>query len=109
MNTYFEQNHSFDSNKRIIEAYFGEAVKPAGAWSRRLETLLGLLAALLHILSSATLRRICKTAGVALSLVGMVGVIGAMERGSLGLGAGLVLGALLVGIEFLCLCPKKKN
>ena len=112
MNTYFENNRDFNSNSRIFEAYFTEAVKPAGAFQKSLDSLLCFLSALLRILTGATVRRIAKVSVVALSLVGFIGVIGAIERGSLGIGIGLLLGAMLLGIEYLCLHGKpseKKN
>ncbi len=109
MNTYFENRSSITSNKRIIEAYFEESVKPAGALSKKLDALLSLLAALLQVLTSTTACRLLKTIGVALSLVGFIGVIGAMECGKLGLGAGFLIGALLLGVEYLCLRTKRQR
>lgn len=106
MNTYFEKNENFSSNSRIFEAYFTEAVKPAGTFQKCLDSMLYLLSALLRILTGATVRRIAKVSAVALSLVGFIGVIGAIERGSLGIGMGLLLGAILLGIEYLCLRGK---
>ena len=103
MNTYFNNDRDFNSNKRIFEAYFTETVKPAGALEKGLDSLLCLLSALLRILTSATVRRIARVSAVALSLVGFIGVIGAIEHGTLGIGVGLLLSAILLGIEYLCL------
>ena len=103
MNAYFENNGSFNSNKRIIEACFTEAAKPVGLTRRIGELLLSMPIAFFSAITSAKTKSFLKLFSVAASLCGFVGVIGAMERGTLGLGAGLLIGMLLVAIEFLCL------
>ena len=103
MNAYFENNGSFDSNSRIIEAYFSETVKPVSRARRMGESLISLLSALITCLTSAKTRSIAKAVSVALSLVGFVGIIGAMEHGTLSIGMGLLIGVGLLGIEYLCL------
>lgn len=107
MNTYFERNGKFDSNNRMIDAYFGEAVKVANPVAKAIDSILSLLFRLWQILCSATARRVIKASTVALSLVGLVGIIGAIESGSLALGMGLILGLGLIGIEYLCLRPRR--
>ena len=107
MNAYYNKNEAFDSNKRIIEAYFGESVRVQNRVQKLLEQVLYLLSALLQLLSSASVRRVAKVTSVAVLLVGFVGVIGAMESGALGLGAGLLIGAALVCLEILCLRPHR--
>ena len=103
MNAYFENNNGYNSNSRIIEAYFGETLSQQRMHRRGAELLLSMLAALLSALTSAKARSILKALSVAVCLVGFVGIIGAMEQGTLGLGAGFLIGMLLVGIEYLCL------
>lgn len=107
MNTYFEHNNDFNSNKRIMEAYFGEAISRPRPFARALEALLSLLFRLWQILTCPVGRRIIKASSVAVSLVGLVGIVGAIEQGTLGLGIGLLLGAILVAIEYLCLRPRR--
>ena len=107
MNAYYNKNEDFSSNKRIIEAYFGESVKRVGATERCLERLLCMLAALLRALTSTTARRITKATAVAITLVAFIGVIGAMETGAMSLGLGILVGAILLGIEYLCLRPQR--
>ncbi len=103
MNTCFDKNSEFDSNKRIIEAYFGEDAIPSSPWRKYAEQLLFLLSALLRVLTCTKARRICKAVSLALCLVGFIGIIGAMERGVIGLGLGLLIGIAIIGIEALCL------
>ncbi len=103
MNTYFDKNESFNSNNRIFEAYYQEVRKPAGKLQRALDALLSSLCALSKAENKAKVIRVARLLGMAVSLVGFVGVIGAMESGMLGLGSGLLIGALLVGAEYLCL------
>lgn len=109
MNAYFDKNECFDSNKGIIEAYFGESVKSTGAWDRMLELVSHWVAILLSVLTSDLCRRITKALSVAVCLVCFVGIIGAMERGTLGLGSGVCIGLLLLCIEVLCLRPRYRK
>ena len=106
MNAYYDKNGQGCSNKGIVEAYFGESVKTVSGWERALERILSVLALIVSFLCSDLCRRIAKATSVAVCLVGFVGVIGAMERGTLGLGLGLLIGAILLGIEVLCLRPR---
>lgn len=107
MNTYFERNEQFDSNNRIIEAYFGEAVKVVNPIARAIDSVLSLLFCLWQTLTSATARRVAKASSVVLSLIGLACIIGAIESGALALGMGLILGLGLVAIEYLCLRPRR--
>ena len=107
MNAYFEKNETIDSNKRIIEAYFGESVKTVGAGQKLLNSILSWLSVLLRVLSCTAARRIAKATAVAVTLVAFIGVIGAMETGALSLGLGLAIGTILLGVEYLCLRPQR--
>ena len=107
MNAYFDKNEAFVSNKRIMEAYFGEAVKTAGVGQKLLDGILSKLLLVLRILTCTAARRIAKATAVAVTLVSFIGVIGAMEAGSLSLGLGLAIGAILLAIEYLCLRPQR--
>ena len=107
MNAYYNKNEEFNSNKRIIEAYFGESAKTTFAGQKVIDALLACLSALVCALCSATARRVIKATVFSVTLVGFVGVIGAMEHGSIGLGAGLALGIVLLCVELLCLRPHR--
>lgn len=96
MNASYEKNGRFDSNSRIFEGYCTECAPRESALSNTLSSLREKAASL-------PLLRTLRALGTALSLVGFVGVIGAMEKGSLGLLSGLAIGALLIGVEYLCL------
>ena len=109
MNTTFEKNSSFNSNNRIFEGYFEESAKSVGRLHRGLDSFLYIIASILTTLTSAKAIALFKVIGVACSLVGFVGIIGAVERGTLGMGAGFLLGALLIGVEYLCLRPKRRR
>ena len=106
MNAYFDHNERIDTNKRIIEAYFSDVTTAPGFFTRAADAVLAFLFAMWKALTSDVARRIAKALGVAVSLVGLVGVVGAIERGTLGLGAGLMIGLAIVGIEYLCLRPR---
>ena len=103
MNAYYQQNNRIHSNNDIFEAYFMEGAVRTGAFKKMLDQLLSVLATVLTFLASAPVVRFFRIGGTALSLVGLVGVIGAMECGTLGIGAGLLIGLALIGVEILCL------
>ena len=107
MNASFEKNRNFNSNNRIFEAYFVETAQPAGAWNRMADALSACVASARSFWKYSAVSRILRAVGVSASLVGFVGIIGAMERGSIGLGAGFLMGLLLVGVEYLCLRKSK--
>lgn len=107
MNAYFENSRSFNSNSRTFDAYFVENAKPLGGWRKVTDALSSVAASAYSIWKYSALCRILRAVGVAASLVGFVGIIGAMERGTIGLGAGLLMGLLLVGAEYLCLRKSK--
>ena len=109
MNSCFEKNPRFNSNKRIIEAYLYQTEQVATGVQKRRENLLAILSAILSVLSCRAAVRVYRVLGMTLSLVFMVGIIGAMESGNLGLFAGLLLGALAVGVEYLCLRPRRQR
>ncbi len=109
MNAYYDKNEQVCSNKGIMEAYFGEAVKTVSPWDKMIGGILSVLSLIIGILSGDVCRRIAKAFSVAVCLIGFVGVIGAMERGTLGLGLGLCIGMLLLVIEFLCLRPHHRK
>ena len=107
MNASFEKNSTFNSNSRIFDAYFVETAQTASMGRRAVDTLSACVASARSIWKYSAISRILRAVGVAASLVGFVGIIGAMERGTLGLGAGLVMGLLLMGMEYLCLRKSK--
>ena len=65
--------------------------------------MLAALSLILAFLTCERTRAIARALGFGLSLVGFIGIIGAMETGAIRLGFGLVLGAALLGVEVLCL------
>ena len=99
MNKYFDKNDMFNSNNRIYEGYFTESKKVSSACNR----LMSILLLVLQFLSKESFLQKAKVALVALSLIGFIGIIGAMEAGSLGMGTGLLIGTVLIAVEYLCL------
>lgn len=100
MNRCYDENQFLNSNNRIFDGYFTEVAKRESAWKRSARTV---LEGLKKAVSSARVRRTAKAVSFTGCLVGFVGIIGAMEAGSLALGAGLLLGACLLAVEYLCL------
>lgn len=101
MNRTYDEKVPFFSDNGI---YTGSAsIKRAG--KKRVQRT-SLLLPLIGFLTGAKARAAWKVGTVAICLVGMVGIIGAMETGVLPLPLGLLFGLLLVGAEFLCLRRK---
>ena len=106
MNAYFNKESDFISNKRIIGAYFGEDVVVQSNLSKAIDTIVALLLTITAFFSRTVVRRVLKASALSLCLVLSLGIVGAMEHGTLSLGWGILLGAFLVGIEALCLIPR---
>lgn len=109
MNAYYNKNEQFISNNRTYTEYFTESAKSVSKWLTLPEILLSILFSLLRFLSGARVRNIVRVCAVAVSLVGFIGVLGAVERGTLSLLGGVLLGGILLGIEYLALRPSKKT
>ena len=109
MNNCMNHSNDFYSNKRIIEAYYGESVKVESVTQKIVDAILFLFSFLWKILSSATVRYIAKLVTMAGCLVGFVGIIGAMERGTLGLLAGILIALPLLVVEYFCLSPRNQR
>lgn len=111
MNRYYMNDEQFNSNKRIFEAYFTEVKTEPSCAQKALESLLYILSGILCALTSENAKRILKVTAIAACLFGFVGIIGAMERGTLSMLGGLSIASLLLGIEYLSLksLSKKKN
>lgn len=108
MNASYEKNAEFHSNNDIFEQYFQNQKAVANPWLAVLDRVLAVLATLVLSLSRARERGRLRVCGVAVSLVGLVGLVGAMESGTVSLWLGLLLSAPLVAVELLCLRPHKK-
>ena len=109
MNAYFDKNRNFNSNNRTYNSYFETQAKPAIRLRTVLEALLTGLLALLSILCGARARVLIRVTAVAIAFVGFIGVIGAVEHGSLTMLGGVLIGSLLIGLEYLALRGSKKQ
>ena len=103
MNAYFDKNQVANSNSRIFNAYYGTQAKSTSGLIDRARKLQKALRAMAN---SRTLR-IAKAVTFSVVLVAFLGIVGAMDRGTLGMGAGLALCTFLLGVEALCLCPHR--
>ena len=108
MNRSYTENDQFISNSGIYAQLYGEAEFDKKSIRSKLNVLLFKLYSLIEILVGATALRLYKVAGAALSLIGIIGIAGAIETGRLSIVAGLFLCALLLGVEYVCLRPAKK-
>ena len=103
MNKYFDQNDIFNSNSRIHEGFFTEEKREESKLEKACKKLLSIPAFLAKIAADQKVRGIVKAGFTAFSLIALVGIAGAIEAGTLGLGSGLLCAALLLGMELLCL------
>ena len=102
MNAYYNDFQNKISDSRIIEGYF-EELEPVKTIGQRMAD------AVKAIFSSALVRRFARPLSLTLSLVGVAGIIGAIERGRMGVFAGLLLGLLVIALEGLALRGLKKE
>lgn len=109
MNAYYENFQNKISNSRIIEGTFEELIPERTIGQKLSDAAARVGAKTKAILSSAFVRRFAKPASLALSLVGVAGIIGAIERGRIGVFAGLLAGLLLIALEGLALRGVKKE
>lgn len=103
MNRYFDKENAFDSNSRIFNAYYINSEKAKSSTSSPLSAACAKLADVRVSKLYKRIMRIAKPVAFSLALVGIVGVAGAIEAGTLGLGTGIAVSLALLGIEFLCL------
>jgi hypothetical protein len=112
MNRCFNEKDNFYSNiRRNAPSASLEIVEQSRAKKESdgfLGSVLRILALLRTRVSARVLTRI-KACVVVTSLLLFVGIIGAMERGTLPFGAGMLLGALVLIAEILCLRPSCKT
>jgi hypothetical protein len=102
MNISYQNNGRIYSNNDIFRDYFNEGVRPS-KMRKAADAMLAALSLILAFLSAARTRVVARTIGFGLCLIGFIGVIGAMEAGTISLGFGLILGGAILGIELLCL------
>ena len=103
MNAYYNQKGYYNSNNDIFEAYFYGSAKAAPTWKRIADRLLAYLSIIISVLTCAAAKRLYKASSVALCLVGIVGLIGAMESGMLPLWLGILVSLPLLAVEFFTL------
>ena len=103
MNKYYDNKNEYISNNRIFEAYFTEVDYVRSPFKKLLDTLLSVLISILAALTSERAKAILRVSTIALCLVGFVGTVGAVERGTLSMGFALLIGLVLVSIEIMCL------
>ena len=111
MNKYYDNNDQYISNKRIFEAYFTEIKREPSAFQKALRGALCLLASLAALIVAGKERGTFKAVSLALCLLGMIGLIGAMESGSISMLGGIGIALILLAIEYFCLAarPNKKQ
>ena len=109
MNRYFDEKQFFNSNNRIYEGDFTEVKREKSALQKWAEKWIAILTVWARALSESGALSVIKAVSVAVCLVGFIGIAGAMEQGTLGMGKGLLLGGALLLIEYLCLKGKRRH
>ena len=103
MNRYFEDKQDFNSNSRIFNAYYANQKNTDHTARNEIDTLCEALSKARKFKLFKVALRVAKPVVFSVALIGTVGVAGAIEAGSLGLGTGIALSLALLGIEYLCL------
>lgn len=107
MNRSFSEIGSFDSNNGIYEAFYKEYVEIDSRLHARKKQLSEWLSKAFKALTCTRARCLAKAFAVVASLVGLIGVAGAVEMENISLSLGLTLGTLMIAIEYFCLKRKK--
>ncbi|MBQ9806554.1 MAG: hypothetical protein IJW49_08635 [Clostridia bacterium] len=107
MNRYFDNNRDFDSNSRIFNAYYNAVPQTEQQRTPLLTSLRAKLSAALRSNAARRVLRVVKPIVFSAALLGILGIAAAIEAGSLGLGSGIAVSAILLGIEYLCLRPHR--
>ena len=102
MNISYQNNGRIYSNNDIFGDYFNVGARPS-KMRKAADAMLAALSLILAFLTATRTRAVARALGFGLCLVGFVGIIGAMEAGSISLGFGLLLSGAILGIELLCL------
>lgn len=104
MNRCFEKEGRFISNRRITKNRFTASVhEQRRALTEDLSTAARLRSLLSGITVSAHTRSILKALSLALTLVFLVGLVGAMDRGTLSFALGLPISGILLASLAFCL------
>ena len=110
MNKTYEFNSEINSNNGIYEAFYQEFVAQRTPAENSLLKLANSVKKPCSALTSATAKRLAKVSGVALSLIGIVGIAGGIQQNRISLIGGLVATAAFLALEYFCLkqSPSKK-
>ena len=106
MNKDYSANRSIISNNGIMTAFYEEIVGAAETRRGGFEKLLSAARNAWKILTGARARVLARVLAAVMSLIGLVGVVGAMELGNISLTAGTLLGLLLILAEYFCIRSK---
>ncbi len=108
MNASYEKNVNFNSNNDIFNQYFQNAKQNKNRWKKYADRLFAILATLVLFVTRVQERGLFRIGGIAFCLIGIIGLVGAMESGSTPLWFGILIGILLLAVEYFCLRPRKK-
>ena len=103
MNKTFTTKEQIISVNGIFDTFYAEVTEPS-VTAKKLSSALLKTARALTCSKARCLVRAFSAAG---SLVGLIGIAGAVEVGNLSPAAGLLLGACMIVVEYLCLSPRR--
>ena len=102
MNKTFSNSSNIVSVNGIFERFYAEA----SVQSEAAKKLSDLLTKAIQILTSVKTTRMLRAFAAAGSLVGLIGIAGAIEVGNLSPILGLVFASGMVAVEYICLKPR---
>ncbi len=103
MNNTYEILSRSDSNNGIYDAFYAEVVVPTFSGSKARFGFTEKARKLCKAITSVTAKRLAKTAAVALSLLGIVGIAGGIQHGNVSLLGGLAAALVCLAVEYYCL------
>ena len=109
MNKAYEISGNIRSSNGIYDAFYAEIVTPALARKNDEFGLVAKLKKLHKALTGAVAKRLVTVAGATLSILGIVGIAGGIQHGTVSLLGGILVAGICLGTEFLCLKSLEKN
>lgn len=99
-NDYSKKNTTYLPAEGVRRGTLG---RTGAAIGRLIERLLCLIDALLGVLSSAKVLRVIRTSVSVICIFAVIGLVGGIERGLLGWGAGVLWALVIAAVEAVCI------
>lgn len=106
MNKTYDISRDICSNTGIYDAFYAQIAEPA---FERKNAAYSCVKSICKALTGTTARRLAKVTGATLSLLGLVGIAGGIQQNRISILGGIMVAAILLGVEFVCLKSFERN